>query len=297
MPDERGEQDRVPGGSVAIFEGQRIRRQWVEDRWLFSVIDVVGLLTESADPRKYWFDMKRYIQAEGFRELSEKIRQLRMEAADGKQRLTDCADAQTMLRIVQSIPSPKAEPVKHWLATVGAERVEELENPALAIDRARQYYLAQGYSAEWIDARMQGIVARDDLTAEWRARGAEEGREFATLTDTLHRGTFDITTADHKAVKALKKRDNLRDSMTPLELALTTLAELTATAIHQAHDSQGFIQLEGDACEAGDVAGAARRDIEARTEQPIMSRENYKTLTRPFQQPHLLGGEGDDSQS
>jgi DNA-damage-inducible protein D len=210
-----------------------------------------------------------------------------MEAADGKQRLTDCADAATMLRIVQSIPSPKAEPIKHWLATVGAERLEEMENPSPAIDRARQYYLAQGYSAEWIDARLQGIVARDDLTAEWRERGAEEGREFAILTDTLSRGTFDLTTAEHKAVKALKKRHNLRDSMTPLELALTTLAELTATAIHQAHDSQGFMQLQSDTREAGDVAGSARRDIEARTKQPVVSPENYKTLTRPFEQPQL----------
>lgn len=292
-----GEQDRVPLGNVAIFEGQRIRRQWHEGRWFFSVIDMVGLLTGSPQPRVYWGQLKGRLAGEGAEQVFPTLKQLRMEAEDGKQRLTDCADAQTMLRIVQSIPSPKAEPVKHWLATIGAERIEEMENPALAIERARQYYLAQGYSAEWIDARLQGIVARDDLTAEWRERGAEEGREFAILTDTLHRGAFDITTAEHKAVKTLKKRDNLRDSMTALELALTTLAELTATAIHQAHDSQGFMQLQGDTREAGDVAGAARRDIEARTGQPVVSHENHKTLTRPFQQPQLPGGEGTDTQS
>lgn len=284
------EQDGMPRGNVAIFEGQHIRRQWVEDRWYFSVVDVVGLLSEAAEPRVYWSQVKSKLSSEGAHQTLQDLKQLRMEAADRKQRLTDCADAETMLRIVQSIPSPKAEPFKHWLATVGAERLEEIENPALAIDRARQYYLAQGYSAEWIDARLQGIIARDDLTTEWRERGAQEGREFAILTDTLHRGTFDLTTVEHKAVKALKKRHNLRDSMTPLELALTTLAELTATAIHQAHDSQGFSQLQGDTREAGEVAGAARRDIEARTGQPVVTGENYTSLTRPFQQPQLLAG-------
>src|SRR5260221_5221104 len=154
------DQDTRPGGNVAIFEGQRIRRQWVEDRWYFSVVDVVGLLTEAAEPRTYWAQLKGKLGTEGAVETLQTLKQLRMEAADGKQRLTDCADAQTMLRIVQSIPSPKAEPVKHWLATVGTERLEELENPALAIDRARQYYLAQGYSADWIAQRLRSIVTR-----------------------------------------------------------------------------------------------------------------------------------------
>jgi hypothetical protein len=206
-------------------------------------------------------------------------------------------DKETLLRLIQSVPSLEAEPIKQWLAQVGCERLEEMRDPEFAVDHLRLMYQRQGYSEAWTRQRMRAILSREEPTAAWRERGAEEGREFAILTDTLHRGTFDITTADHKAVKALKKRDNLRDSMTPLELALTTLAELTATAIHQAHDSEGFVQLQGDAKEAGGIAGATRREIEAATGLPVVSGENYKTLTRPFQQPQLLGGEGDESQS
>lgn len=285
------DQDTTPDANIAIFEGQRIRRQWHEGRWFFSVIDVVGLLSGSPQPRVYWGQLKGRLAAEGADQLFPNLKQLRMRAEDGKQRLTDCADAQAMLRIVQSIPSPKAEPFKHWLATVGTERLEELENPGLAIDRARHYYLAQGYSAEWITQRLRSVVTRDDLTDEWRERGAQEGREFAILTDTLHRGTFNITTAEHKAVKALKKRDNLRDSMSIVELALTSLAEATATTMHREHDSHGFDELQGDTREAGEVAGAARKDIETRLGRPVVTSENHKTLTQPFQQPHLLDGE------
>jgi len=202
-PTDSSSDPRQPSPNIAIFEGKRIRRQWLEDRWYFSVVDVVGLLTEADQPRSYWAQVKVKMSTEGASETLQNLQQLRMEAADGKQRLTDCADAQTMLRIVQSIPSPKAEPLKHWLATVGTERIEEMENPALAIDRARQYYLAQGYSPEWISQRLRSIITRDDITAEWRERGAQEGRDFAILTDTLHKGTFDISTAEHKAVKAL----------------------------------------------------------------------------------------------
>jgi hypothetical protein len=273
---------------VALFEGKRIRRVWLEDRWYFSVVDVVGLLAEAAEPRVYWSQVKSKLASEGAHQTLQDLKQLRLEAADGKQRLTDCADATTMLRIVQSIPSPKAEPVKHWLATVGAERIEELENPSLAIDRARQYYLAQGYSAEWIAQRLRSIVTRDDIIDEWRERGAQEGREFALLTDTLHKGTFDITTAQHKAVKALKKRDNLRDSMSIVELALTSLAEATATTMHRQRDSQGFGQLQGDAQRAGRIAGDTRRQIEEELGQPVVTSENYKSLTQPYRQQPLL---------
>jgi hypothetical protein len=268
----------------------------VEDRWYFSVIDVIALLVEAPVARNYWADMKRKIQAEGFVQLPEKLRQLRMTAADGKQCLTDCADAQTMLRIVESIPSPKAEPVKHWLATVGTERLEELENPALAIDRARQYYLAQGYSQEWIAQRLRTIVTCDDITDEWRDRGAQEGREFAIFTDTLHKGTFAISTAQHKEVKALKRRDNLRDSMSIVELALTSLAEATALTLHREHERQGFSELQSDAREAGEVGGAARRDIDGRLGRPVVTSENDKQLTQPYQQGQLLSGD-DESKS
>lgn len=275
---------------------QRIRRVLHEGRWFFSVIDVVGLLTDSPQPRTYWAVLKRRLSDEGASELLTTCKQLKMQAADGKQRLTDAADAETILRIIQSIPSPKAEPFKAWMARVGRERLEELENPALAVDRLRQMYKRRGYADEWIDKRLQGIIVRDDLTQEWRERGADEGREFAILTDILHRGTFEVSTDEHKAVKSLKKRDNLRDSMTSLELALTMLSEAAATTIHQARDSQGFTELQEDTHEAGEVGGAARRDIESRSGQPAVSSENYKSLTARTQQAQLFGAESSDAQ-
>lgn len=267
--------------SLEDFDEQasgRIRHIMYNGEPWYSVIDVVGLLTDAPKPRQYWFDMKRNVQTEGFREVSEKIRQLKMEAPDGKQRLTDAANEETLLRIVQSIPSPKAEPFKQWLARVGHERLQEMENPELAADRMRKQYRALGYTDDWIDRRLQGIVVRDDLTNEWRERGAKEGKQFAALTDILHSGTFDLTTAEHKATKHIGQRANLRDSMTTLELALTILAEETSKELHQVHDSQGYGKLQQDTEEAGEVGGAARRDIEARTGRPVVSSENYKTL-------------------
>lgn len=265
-----------------------IRRVWHGERWFFSVIDVIGLLTGNQRPRKYWSDLKVKLRAEGYIELSAKIGQLKMEASDGKQRLTDAADAETLFRIIQSIPSPKAEPFKQWLAKVGRERLDEIENPELAADRMRQQYRALGYTDEWIDRRLQGIVIRDELTSEWRERGANEGKEFAILTDTLHRGTFDISASEHRSVKHIGQRQHLRDSMTTMELLLTALSEETAKELHQARDSQGFGELHCDAEEAGEVGGATRRDIEARTGRPVVSNENYKALRqeRQRQLPH-----------
>jgi hypothetical protein len=210
--------------------------------------------------------------------VSEKIGQLKMEAPDGKQRLTDAANDETLLRIIQSIPSPKAEPFKQWLAKVGHERLQEIENPELAADRMRRDYRRLGYSDEWIDRRLQGIMIRDDLTQEWRERGAQERRAFALLTDAIHRGTFDVSNAQHKAIKHVGAKQNLRDSMNTMELLLTALAEETAKELHQVHDSQGFNELRDDASEAGEVGSATRRDIESRTGRPVVSNENYKTL-------------------
>ena len=287
---------------LSIFDAEataQIRHVWHEGRWFFSVIDVVGLLTDSAKPRFYWADMKRRIETEGFREVLAKCQQLKMLAPDGKQRLTDAADAETLLRIIQSIPSPKAEPLKQWLARVGTERLQEMENPALAADRLRQEYRRLGYDDEWIGQRLLNIVTRDELTEEWQQRGAEEGRQFAALTDTLHRGTFDVGVRDHRAIKHIGRAQNLRDSMTRVELALSTLAEATAAELHQTRDSQGYEALRGDAQEAGEVGGAARRDIEARTGYPVVSGENYKTLRQgraPGQQlplPEATDGEPD----
>jgi hypothetical protein len=279
-PDEAQLEVR-PEVSVALFEDQAIRRAWHEGRWFFSVVDVVGLLSASAEPRRYWSDLKRRVRDEGFREVYAKCVQLKLPSPDGKLRQTDTADAQTLLRIVQSIPSPAAEKVKQWLATVGTERLEEIEHPERAFERARHLYTRQGYSADWIEKRLQGMVARQELTEEWQARGASEERDFAPLTDVLTSGAFGIGEAEHKAVKGLARHDNLRDSMTTLELALTTLAEATARVLHQTHNSQGAGALREDVREAGNVAGAARRDIEQRTGQQVVSAENYQTLTRP----------------
>ncbi len=269
-----------------------IRRVWHEERWFFSVIDVVGLLTDAPKPRNYWAMMKQRIHDEGFREVLTKCEQLKMEAPDGKQRLTDAADAETLFRIIQSIPSPKAEPFKQWLAKVARERLDEIENPELAADRMRQQYRALGYTDEWIDRRLQGIVIRDELTNEWHERGAKEGKEFATLTDTLQRGTFGISTAEHRSVKHIGQRQNLRDSMTTMELLLTALTEETAKELHQTRDSQGYHELHRDTEEAGEVGGATRRDIETRTGRPVASGENYKTLRqgrqRELQSPLFL---------
>ncbi|HEY7340837.1 MAG TPA: Bro-N domain-containing protein [Ktedonobacterales bacterium] len=265
---------------LSIFDAEataQIRHVWHEGRWFFSVTDVVGVLTENTTPRRYWSDLKRKLHDEGF-EPYEKIVQLKMLASDGKQRLTDAADAETMLRIVQSIPSPKAEPLKQWLARVGAERLQEMENPALAVDRLQREYRRLGYDEDWIGQRLLNIVTRDELTEEWQQRGAEEGRQFAVLTDTLHRGTFDVGVREHQVIKHIGRTQNLRDSMTRVELALSTLAEATAAELHQTRDSQGFEELRSDTQEAGEVGGAARRDIEARTGHPVVSGENYKTL-------------------
>lgn len=289
MPNETGE------NNLALFDDEKadeaIRRVWHDGRWFFSVIDVIGALTESTYAKRYWSDVKRKLVSEGANEPYEKIVRLKMTAPDGKQRLTDAADEETLLRIIQSVPSPRAEPLKQWLARVGMERLREMENPSLAADRLRKEYERLGYSDEWITKRLDNVVVRNDLTAEWRERGAEEGRDFASLTDTLNKGTFDLTTSEHRQVKHLATRQNLRDSMTPLELVLTSLAEVTATTMHQTHDSQGVVELRRDANEAGDVAGAARRDIETRVGQPVVSPLNYKQLRQERQrqlQPPLL---------
>jgi DNA-damage-inducible protein D len=252
---------------------------WHDGRWFYSVVDVVGVLSEAPVPRMYWADMKRTVRAEGFVELLERTQQLRMPAADGKLRLTDAADEETLLRIIQSIPSPKAEPFKQWLARVGAERLEEMRDPSLAANRLQRLYRQQGYPEDWIKLWMQSILDRDELTGEWRERGAQEGREFAVLTDTIHVGTFDIKAADHKKIKGIKPRQDLRDNMTRLELALINLAEVASTELHREHDSKRFNELQRDAKDAGRIGGNARRDVEATLGRPVVSSENHETLT------------------
>ena len=262
----------------ALFEGRQIKKILHEGEWWFSVIDVVEVLTGSSIPKRYWSDLKRKLVAEGYSEAYEKIVRLKMLAPDGKQRLTDCANTETLFRVIQSIPSPKVEPLKRWLAKVGRERLDEIENPELAMGRMQDLYEKKGYPKEWIDKRLRGIAVRQDLTDEWKERGAESSKEFAILTNEIMQGAFELKVDEYKQVKALV-RENLRDHMTDIELILTMLAEATTTKLHRDRDSQGMDPLRKDAKDGGAVAGRTRKDIEQQTGKPVISTENFKQLT------------------
>lgn len=262
---------------LAVFEGKRIRKIFHNGEWWFSIIDVIDILVGGDRPRKYWNDLKKKLLQEGYDQLSEKIGQLKMQSADGKFYLTDCANTETMFRIIQSIPSPKVEPLKRWLARVGKERIDEIENPELAMARMQELYEKKGYPKEWIDKRLRGIAVRQDLTDEWKNRGARSSLEFAILTNEIMQGAFDLKVEDYKQVKGLQ-RENLRDHMTDIELILTMLAEATTTKLHRDRDSQGFAPLKKDAQDGGAVAGRTRKDIEAQTGKPVISGENFKQL-------------------
>ncbi len=293
--DENVEPPQAETTELAIFEAEaneRIRKVWHDGRWFYSIIDIIALLTDSPRPRKYWADMKQRIQDEGFRELSAKCGQLKMRSPrDGKYYTTDAADRETVLRIVQSVPSPKAEPFKQWLARTGEERLQEEEQPSLAMERLRKIYLRKGYTDEWITERIKKVLIRNVITSEWLGRGAKSGRQVAKLTNELHQGTFDITPAQHLEIKDLPPTENLQDSMTIMELALSSLSEATAVTLHQKRDSHGFAALQRDAHEAGEVGGAARRDVEARIGESVVSPVNYKQLQQGRQrqlQPSLF---------
>ena len=263
---------------VAVFEGKHIRKIMYLDQWWFSVIDIIEVLTGNDRPRKYWNDLKKKLTSEGYVEVSEKIGQLKMMAPDGKMRLTDCASAETMFRIIQSIPSPKVEPLKQWLAKVGRERLEEIENPELSMERMQELYEKKGYPKEWIDKRMRGIAVRQDLTDEWKNRGAKTSLEYAILTNEIMQGAFDLKVDEYKQVKGLA-RENLRDHMTDIELILTMLGEATTTKLHRDRDSVGIEPLKKDAQEGGAVAGSTRRDIEKRSGKQVVTGANFKGLT------------------
>lgn len=263
---------------VAVFEGKHIRKILHEGEWWFSVIDIVEVLTGSSIPKRYWSDLKRKLAKEGYVELYDKIVQLKFAASDGKFYATDCADTETMFRIIQSIPSPKVEPLKRWLAKVGKERIDEIENPELSMERMKSLYEKKGYPKDWIDKRMRGIAVRQDLTDEWQNRGARTSLEYAILTNEIMQGAFDLKVEDYKQVKGLE-RENLRDHMTDIELILTMLAEATTTKLHRDRDSKGFEPLKKDAQEGGAVAGSTRRDIEKRSGKPVVTGENFKALT------------------
>ena len=263
---------------LAVFDGKQIRKVLHEGEWWFSIIDVIEVLVGGERPRKYWSDLKKKLGAEGYVEVSEKIGQLKMAAPDGKQRLTDCANTETLFRVIQSIPSPKVEPLKRWLARIGKERIDEIENPELAMGRMQELYEQKGYPKDWIDKRLRGIAVRQDLTDEWKQRGAASRLEFAILTNELMQGTFGLKVDEYKKVKSLAQ-ENLRDHMTDIELILTMLAEATTTKLHRDRDSLGIKPLKKDARDGGAVAGRTRVDIERQSGKPVISPKNFRRLT------------------
>ncbi|MFZ2188784.1 MAG: Bro-N domain-containing protein [Candidatus Moraniibacteriota bacterium] len=261
---------------IALFKGKAIRKTLYQKEWWFSVVDVVRALLDEADSltaRKYWNKLAQRLREEGS-ELVTICHQLKLLAEDGKMRETDCANTEGMFRIVQSIPSPKAEPLKRWLAKVGYERVQEIENPELATKRTKLLYKLKGYPEDWIEKRMRGIVVREELTDEWQERGAKEKRDYEILTAEISKATFGITPTEYKKVKGLK-RENLRDHMDDFELILTMLGEKTTTEIHRTKDSQGLPRLKDDARVGGQIAGTARKQIERKLKRPIVSKNNF----------------------
>ncbi len=260
---------------IQLFEGiHQVRSYWHEEeqQWYFALVDVIAVLTESSIPRRYLSDLKRKLSAEGS-EVYEKIVQLKLPAADGKLRLTDAANTPTLLRIIQSIPSPKAEPFKMWLSEVGYERIREIENPELASQRAIALYRAKGYNDEWIDKRMRSIEIRQKLTDEWKYRGVQEGKAYSILTAEISRATFGVTPTEHKDIKGLKNQ-NLRDHMTDLELIFTMLGEASTTEIAKARNTQGFEQNKEAAKTGGKIAGNARKKLELETGEKVISPKN-----------------------
>ena len=266
--------------SIKLFEQQEIRSHWdaEEEQWYFSIIDVIQVLTDSSNSRDYWFKMKMRVKMEDGLELSTICRQLKLKAADGKMRETDVVNTQSLLRIIQSVPSPKAEPFKQWLAKTGYERIEESQNPELSIDRAMENYLKLGYSKEWINQRLKSIEVRKELTDEWENRGVKKGQEFATLTDIITQAWSGKKVKEYKQFKNLKK-ENLLDNMTNLELVLNMLAEATTTEISKEKDPKNFEENKMIAKQGGTIAGNTRKEIEAKSGKKIVSSQNAKQLS------------------
>lgn len=248
----------------------------------YSITDVIAaLLTDSPDPSSYWRMLKKRLKnEEGFDEAAVQIEQFRLKSKDGKLRATDTADRQTLLRIIQSVPSPKAEPVRMWLAQVGEDAIKQARPPEAALEQLRKTLRNKGYDEAWIEARIKTDLIRNELTDEWKLRGAQEGSEFAVLTDTIHQGTFNLSIQAHKAYKQLPKRANPRDHMTPIELAMVALGEATAIENHRDRDSEGFNELHQDAVDAGKATGEARKAFEKARGKPVVSPENYLHLKK-----------------
>lgn len=269
--------------NIKLFEDKKVRSVYneQEEKWYFSITDVVFILTESVDALAYWRKLKQRLKAEG-NETVTNCHALKMVAADGKMRMTDVADTEQLLRLIQSIPSPKAEPFKQWLAQVGAERMAEIENPELAQARIRSIYKAKGYSDAWIEKRIRGIQVRDELTNEWKNRGVKEGKEYSILTAEISKATFGIIPSEYKSLKGLTKTtENLRDHMTDLELIFTMLGEASTTEIAKNKNAQGFVENHKAAKAGGNIAGNARKELEKKSGAKIVSKQNFKNLDNP----------------
>ncbi|MEP7228999.1 MAG: Bro-N domain-containing protein [Ginsengibacter sp.] len=275
--------------NIKLFESKRVRTHWDtgKDQWYFSVIDVIEILTDSSIPKRYWSDLKKKLQTEGS-ELYEKIVQLKLEASDSKKYATDCLNTPDLLRMIQSIPSPKAEPFKQWLAKTGYERIEEIQDPEKSIDRAMENYLKLGYSKEWINQRLKSIEVRKELTDEWENRGVKKGQEFGTLTDIITEAWSGKTVKQYKQHKDLKK-ENLGDNMTNLELVLNMLAEATTTEISKEKNPKTFDDSKRIARQGGTIAGNTRKEIEAKSGKKIVSPLNAKKLRSEAEMKKLKG--------
>ena len=260
---------------IKLFEGKQVRSAWDNEKeeWYFSVVDVVAVLTDSKNPRDYWYRVKKRMSEEEKSELSTFCRQLKLTSSDGKKYETDAADMRGILRIIQSIPSPKAEPFKMWLSTVGKERIDEVIDPEQAIDRALATYLKKGYSREWINQRLQSIQVRKELTDAWQDHGVKAGKEYAILTDEVSKAWSGMTTRAYKDFKGLKK-ENLRDNMTTLEIVLNMLAEATTTELTKTNNPQGLAENKQVAKRGGSIAGNARKEIEKETGKPVVTSQN-----------------------
>jgi DNA-damage-inducible protein D len=262
--------------NIKLFQDKQIRTTFNEadQKWYFAIIDIVQVLTESSNSRRYWSDLKRKLTKEGFDQLYDIIVQLKLESSDGKKYNTDCTNTEGLLRIIQSIPSPKAEPFKRWLSKVGYERLQEIEDPELASKRAREIYKAKGYPDDWVEKRMRSIAIREELTDEWSERGIKEHKEYAILTAEISKAAFGLTPSEYKKIKGLK-RENLRDHMTDLELIFSMLGEASTTEIARTNDTQGFVDNKKAAIQGGKVAGNARKELESKSGKEVVSNQNY----------------------
>ncbi|MGA1819973.1 MAG: Bro-N domain-containing protein [Thermoplasmatota archaeon] len=266
-----------PEKALVAFQGKTVRRRWFEGQWYFSVIDIIAVLSESENPRSYWKVLKHRLKKEGS-EVVTKCNQLKLPSSDGKSYKTDCANTETVFRLIQSIPSKKAEPFKRWLAKVGYERIQEIDDPELAMKRMKAIYRSKGYSEEWIEKRSRGIAIRNELTEEWEKRGVSKEREYSILTAEISDATFGMTPAEYRKFKDLDK-ENLRDHMNDLELIFTMLGEASTTEIARNRDAQGFDENKTSARKGGTIAGNARKDLEIETGRPVSSKENFLVIT------------------